>query len=909
MTNFITIVSNCRAYLANSSRSIELAEYAVLLVLTWAAVFLLHNAINLAGVSLFLAEVPLILIFVRSSNKQLLFVLALFMFVLAAFIFPETLRTDEAFLKTIKFTSLNLFLITYLFMLGLAVLRCAKVMPSWASTTESVFLAYIPILALIYAIFYFDHKNHDLALLQIARKTMETLVCIWTFQIIDKGIIAANAFSNLNFPLFPKIISTKETVQSLMTVAISAMLVFAITLMLTQAYASWESTVQSEIEKMAIAHSKAMLKKIEPLVAESARLQQGFKTTKIKDASENNNLPGRVDAVFFSRYSEHYYNNLTASQKNIVSLLRNSTSSPESFALIPNNDGIKQTWDFLSNYSGLGIVKLNFQSLDDVKSFFSNDILNISIYRSDMNFKQAFSDFVNSGVEAGGSPTIISTVRSGAQLWLFADERLSSAFALRSFAVGRAFFVFNTQSGLHLDENKWTFLTSLNAWPIIKTVTLPLVYTSLFTYLMLNVLIMMLGYFVLRAMQTSRGFSADYTAYIDSLFYSDQLSNAPKARPTVIEEAFNAQHTLSFMAHEITVMNAEMKNTIKIYRRFFNEMPIGILGLDKSGNQNFINEALSDICGLSGQAITDIVDIVLRNDGGGINSSANESVVNCGDGKPHHLSIFTVDRFDSTGRRDGHWGIIADRTQDKVKDAQLAQAAKLATLGQMSTEIAHELNQPLNILALCEAGISMEAVRPDIDRAKILDKTSRIRRSIDRASRIVNHMRVFGRVDSGEFAPIDVRQAIQDALTINQKHLKADGVDLVLEISERELLVMGTDTKLEQVILNLISNAKDAVLTNAEHPKIAITARREAGRIDILIKDNGGGVEESSLSKIFEPFWTTKPSGQGTGLGGSISYGIIKEMGGTITADNIDGGLVVTVSLKEFLADSPAGAS
>jgi len=243
---------------------------------------------------------------------------------------------------------------------------------------------------------------------------------------------------------------------------------------------------------------------------------------------------------------------------------------------------------------------------------------------------------------------------------------------------------------------------------------------------------------------------------------------------------------------------------------------------------------------------------------------------------------------------------VDDRTDSKVKDMQLAQASKLATLGQMSTEIAHELNQPLNVLALCQASITSEVGKAAVDTDKILKKTARMKSAVDRASRIINHMRVYGRVDTGKMQLIDARQAISGSLTMMEDQLKILGLVIHKELPESELIVMSDITKLEQVIINLLSNSRDAALENSLDPIIKISARSESGQVKIVVQDNGGGVDEADIFKIFEPFWTTKLSGEGTGLGGSISYGVIKEMGGTIVADNFEGGLRVIITLKEF---------
>ena len=261
-------------------------------------------------------------------------------------------------------------------------------------------------------------------------------------------------------------------------------------------------------------------------------------------------------------------------------------------------------------------------------------------------------------------------------------------------------------------------------------------------------------------------------------------------------------------------------------------------------------------------------------------------------------SLFMVNFQASLSRYRNRPAIIAavwDVTERLEKHAKLIQAGKMATLGEMATGIAHELNQPLNIVRLgCDYLAkkikSGQSVSPE-DLNQVL---SELTYSVHRASRIINHLRQFGRRADDTMFPIDINGPIMNVFTLVGTQLKNRGIRWTLSLDVNLPKIMGDDNRLEQVFINLILNARDAILADASSrgqegeqrdKVIAIKSFSENGRVVVTISDTGPGIPESIKTKVFEPFFTTKKTGDGTGLGLSISYGIVKEHNGTIEID------------------------
>ena len=216
------------------------------------------------------------------------------------------------------------------------------------------------------------------------------------------------------------------------------------------------------------------------------------------------------------------------------------------------------------------------------------------------------------------------------------------------------------------------------------------------------------------------------------------------------------------------------------------------------------------------------------------------------------------------------------------KQEQLVQAGKLATLGELTTGVAHELNNPLNNIALF-VGNAIDLVELGvIDKPRIVGELQQAMQQIRKATEIISHLRTFGRAALVTREPIALRQVIEQALSLMQEQLRLRQIDVTVDFGREEPVVVGNPIQLEQVFINLLTNARDA-MADATRKAIRITSSKDAAAVRIAVADTGHGIPPGLERRIFDPFFTTKDVGKGTGLGLSITYGIIKEHGGTIT--------------------------
>jgi two-component system, NtrC family, C4-dicarboxylate transport sensor histidine kinase DctB len=243
------------------------------------------------------------------------------------------------------------------------------------------------------------------------------------------------------------------------------------------------------------------------------------------------------------------------------------------------------------------------------------------------------------------------------------------------------------------------------------------------------------------------------------------------------------------------------------------------------------------------------------------------------------------------------------RTEARLRATQneLVQAGKLAALGQMSAAIAHEINQPLAAIRTFMASAKIFAQRQNI--AQVVRNLDLITDLAERMASITGHLKTFARKsEPGQREPVAVGGAIQGTLLLLESQIGAAGVRLEQDVAP-DLRVMGHTVQLEQVILNLVRNALDAVSGRAD-PWIRITARASADTVFISVADNGHGIAPERIDRIFDPFFTTKGIGDGLGLGLSISYGIVQDFGGHIHAKNRpEGGAELTVELPRYQSE------
>ena len=234
----------------------------------------------------------------------------------------------------------------------------------------------------------------------------------------------------------------------------------------------------------------------------------------------------------------------------------------------------------------------------------------------------------------------------------------------------------------------------------------------------------------------------------------------------------------------------------------------------------------------------------------------------------------------------------SDITKRLEAEQQLIQASKMATLGEMATGVAHELNQPLSVIKTASRFFMRKIAKKEKIEDEILATMStEIDSYVDRATKIINHMRQFGRQTDGALEKVQVNSILERALEILGQQLKVRGIEVVWDLAPDLPLILADSDRLEQVFINLLINARDAIDEKGqsrhhrkEEKKITMKTRADDKIITVEVMDTGPGIPAAMLERIFEPFFTTKKVGQGTGLGLSISYGIIKECKGSIRA-------------------------
>jgi len=234
----------------------------------------------------------------------------------------------------------------------------------------------------------------------------------------------------------------------------------------------------------------------------------------------------------------------------------------------------------------------------------------------------------------------------------------------------------------------------------------------------------------------------------------------------------------------------------------------------------------------------------------------------------------------------------SDITQRLETEQQLIQAGKMATLGEMATGVAHELNQPLSVIKTASR-FFMKKINK---RQKIADDVlyamaQEIDSYVDRATKIINHMRQFGRQSDTTLEKVQLNETLKKALEILGQQLKVRGIEMIWDLEPDLPLILADSDRLEQIFINLLVNARDAIdekWQSQPHQKgekqITLKTQSDSQWVTVTISDTGAGIPDSILERIFEPFFTTKKVGQGTGLGLSISYGIIRDLKGSIQA-------------------------
>jgi PAS domain S-box-containing protein len=278
---------------------------------------------------------------------------------------------------------------------------------------------------------------------------------------------------------------------------------------------------------------------------------------------------------------------------------------------------------------------------------------------------------------------------------------------------------------------------------------------------------------------------------------------------------------------------------------------------------------------------------------------------------------------DAAGRVQHIVFLGVDHTDRRAAELQLFDSSRLATVGEMASGVAHEINQPLTVIRFAAENLAeqlqeLPSTMTAAELCALIDgKLARIIGQTERAALIIQELKNFARKPDETPKPFDVAAALQSATQLLREQVRLSRIEQEVDIEPDCPPVLGHAGKLQQVILNLIINARDAILEHgapagpqmrAGTIRIAARHRAAAGKVIVTVEDDGPGIAGDVLPRLFEPFFTTKPVGQGTGLGLSVGYQIIRQMGGTITAENrTEGGARFIITLDAMPAGPVAG--
>jgi PAS domain S-box-containing protein len=343
----------------------------------------------------------------------------------------------------------------------------------------------------------------------------------------------------------------------------------------------------------------------------------------------------------------------------------------------------------------------------------------------------------------------------------------------------------------------------------------------------------------------------------------------------------------------------------KKYRTLIETIRDIVYTIDKKGHFTYISPNVEKITGfppneLIGKHFINILSSSYRNK---VVDSFNNNLKNR-QPKTLGIKIITKDKtevpmelnttmlYDAHGSIIGRIGVARDitrRRQEEAKRKEIEVKAltqdKLASLGEIATGIAHEINQPLSYIKIILQSTLNDISKEKLDTEELTDDFQESLRQVGKISNIISHLRTFGRSDVTSFGPVSLSKVLNDTLILMKERLRIKNISMNIEISDAHPMVNGNHIKLEQVFLNLIQNSMDA-LEEQGKGEINLSAQVESDHTLISFSDTGKGIKSEIQEKVFEPFFTTKEADKGTGIGLSIVYGIIQEHQGVINCES-----------------------
>ena len=332
------------------------------------------------------------------------------------------------------------------------------------------------------------------------------------------------------------------------------------------------------------------------------------------------------------------------------------------------------------------------------------------------------------------------------------------------------------------------------------------------------------------------------------------------------------------------------------YRRLFSTATDAIFTLDRQGVITSFNAAAERVWNVKTRAAVggrwdvvlgfqtpDTVAEQVRRALAG-ESCAIEVAVHRGDGE-RGLVAMTISPLVEDGQVTTVLGIARDVTDSRRVTAQLLQAEKMSAIGQLVGGMAHEINNPLASIL-----VNMELLLQEAKDPSQLESLQAIKLETDRAAQIVRNLLTYVRGQGSERAVVDLRDAIRGALALRRNQLLNQQIDVLVDLPSEPVLVWGNTVNLQQVLMNLLVNAEHAIRTHRGSGHVWLRLEPRENVASITVDDDGPGIPPERLTRIFDPFYTTKPEGEGTGLGLSVSAGIIADHNGKISAAERPGG-------------------